>query len=71
MDDASNNIIGVTKRGTIWCSLYNVGATLPFKGGGSLLEVRAGVVPLHAHHYLLESTDYVRIQYPAPHRVLG
>ena len=43
MDDASNNVIGVTKCGTIWCSLDNVGATLPFKGGGSLLEVRAGV----------------------------
>ena len=42
-DDESNNVIGVTERGTIWCSSDNVGATLPFKGGGSLLEVRAGV----------------------------
>ena len=43
MDDASSNPIGVTKRGTIWCSLDNVGATSPFKGDGSLLEVQAGV----------------------------
>ena len=43
MDDASSNAIGVTKRGTIWCLLDNVGATSSFKGGGSLLEVRAGV----------------------------
>ena len=38
-------------------------------GIGHLLLV--DVVPLHAPHDLLESTDYVRIQYPAPHRVLG
>ena len=50
-DDVSNNVIGVTVCGTICCSSDNagatndvdVGATLPFKGGGSLLEVQAGV----------------------------
>ena len=42
MDDASSNAIGVTKRDTTWCLLGNIGAP-PFKGGGSLLEVRAGV----------------------------
>ena len=49
MTDDEYNVIGVTVCGTIRCSSDNVGATndvgatLPFKGGGSLLEVRAGV----------------------------
>ena len=43
MCDSSNNIIGVTRRGTICCWLDSVGTTSLFKGGGSLLEVRAGV----------------------------
>ena len=43
MDDASSNIIGVINCGTIRCSLCDVGPTSPFKGGGSLLEVRVGV----------------------------
>ena len=44
IDDASSNV-EVTNRGTIRCSCCDVGQspTSPFKGGGSLLEVRADV----------------------------
>ena len=43
IDDASSNVLGVTKRGTIQCLWCDIGPTSPFKGSGSLLEVRAGV----------------------------
>ena len=43
MVGSSSNVIGVTKCGTIWCLLDIVGTTSSFKGGGSLLEVQAGV----------------------------
>ena len=41
MFDSSNEIIGVTRCGTIWLDI--VDTTSSFRGGGSLLEVRAGV----------------------------
>ena len=43
MFDSSNNIIGVTRRGTICCWLDSVDTTSSLKVGGSLLEVREGV----------------------------
>ena len=73
MFDSSNNIIGVTRRGTICCWFDSVGTTSSFKGDGSLHEVQAGVSEkdlIHVREVTGELSCWGEVKPSRNHRIL-